>query len=287
MKIKTPKKIAVINDISGFGRCSMTVALPILGAMRVQGCPVPTSILSNHLGFPVCHFDDYTDRMPAYLDAWEQLHLCFDGILCGFLGSVRQIRIVEDFIRRQTADNDTSSVTSSSARPIVIADPVMGDHGKAYRTITKEHCSEMKKLVCAADIITPNITEACLLTDTPYRETGWDKSSLDKLSSALHAMGPSHVVITGLQENDAYVNYISYDDISCSYATPVAGESRPGTGDIFASIVAADAVNKTAFLTSVKKAADFIRTCTDASSQAAIPVREGICFENFLHLLIL
>lgn len=277
MKIKTPKKIAVINDISGFGRCSMTVALPILGAMRVQGCPVPTSILSNHLAFPVCYFDDYTDQMPAYLDAWEQLKLSFDGILCGFLGSVRQIQIVEDFIRRQTA----------SHHPVIVIDPVMGDHGKAYRTITKEHCNEMKKLVSAADIITPNITEACLLTDTPYRETGWDKASLDRLSQALHAMGPSHIVITGIVENDTFVNYVSYGDIACSYAVPIAGESRPGTGDIFASIIAADAVNKTAFLTSVKKTADFIRTCTDASSQAAIPVREGVCFENFLHLLIL
>lgn len=287
MKIKTPKKIAVINDISGFGRCSMTVALPILGAMRVQGCPVPTSILSNHLGFPICHFDDYTDRMPAYLDVWEQLGLSFDGILCGFLGSVRQIQIVEDFIRRQTSQNSEAAGKAASARPMVIVDPVMGDHGRAYRTITKEHCSEMKKLVGAADIITPNITEACLLTDTPYRESGWDKPALDALCATLHVMGPSHVVITGIQENDAYVNYISYDDIACSYATTIAGESRPGTGDIFASIIAADAVNKTALLTSVKKAADFIRTCTDASSQAAIPVQEGVCFENFLHLLIL
>lgn len=276
MKIKPPKKIAIINDISGFGRCSMTVALPIVSAMRVQGCPVPTSILSNHLAFPHCHFDDYTDQMPDYLKVWEQLGLSFDGILCGFLGSVDQIRIVEHFIASQAAH-----------QPAVIIDPVMGDHGKAYRTITPAHCAEMKKLVSSASIITPNITEACLLTDTPYRESGWDKESLEKLTHELHVMGPSHVVITGILENDTYVNYVSYDDVSCTYTTPVSGESRPGTGDIFASIIAADAVNKTAFLTSVKKAADFIRTCTAASSQAGIPVKEGVCFENFLHLLVL
>lgn len=119
MKIKPPKKIAIINDISGFGRCSMTVALPIVSAMRVQGCPVPTSILSNHLAFPHCHFDDYTDQMPDYLKVWEQLGLSFDGILCGFLGSVDQIRIVENFIASQAAH-----------QPAVIIDPVMGNSRK-------------------------------------------------------------------------------------------------------------------------------------------------------------
>ncbi|MBO5292423.1 MAG: pyridoxamine kinase [Lachnospiraceae bacterium] len=276
MKVKTPKKIAVINSFAGFGRCSITVALPVISAMRVQACPVPTSILSNHLAFPHCHFDDYTDRMPDYLDTWQQLDLSFDGILCGFLGSVRQIQIVEDFIGKQSASH-----------PVVIIDPVMGDHGKAYRTITPEHCEAMKNLVKSADIITPNITEACLLTDTPYHESSWNKDSLEALSAALHAMGPSHVVITGIMEPGHFINYVSYDDIACTCSTPIAGESRPGTGDIFASIIAADAVNKTAFLTSVKKAADFIRTCTKASSQADIPVREGVCFENFLHLLVL
>lgn len=275
MKVKIPKKIAMINDIAGFGRCSTAAALPVLSVMKVQACLAPTSVFSNHTAFPTCYFDDYTEKMPAYLDAWKELGLSFDGILCGFLGSVRQIEIVKSFIDSQSA-----------YRPRVIIDPVMGDNGRAYRTVTPEHCAEMKELVTKAGIITPNITEACLLTDTPYRSDGWSAGALYEVAAKLHALGPSHVVITGIRDNEYYVNYISYDDISCTYSTEAAGESRPGTGDIFAAIIAADAVNGKVFLSSVRKAADFICTCTNASSQAGIPVEEGVCFENFLQFLL-
>lgn len=274
MDYRIPRKIAMINDIAGFGRCSTTVALPVISAMKVQVCPVPTSIFSNHTGFPTCHFDDYTDRMPQYLAAWEKLGLTFDGILCGFLGSVRQIRIVEQFLSRQPN------------RPLVLIDPVMGDHGSAYRTVTGEHCMEMKKLIRHADIITPNITEACLLTGVPYRDSGWDNGSIRKLLTALRDMGPKQIAITGILEDGYYVNYIWDEKSDCrrfqSVRSAAAGESRPGTGDIFASILTADAVNGTGFHTSVQKASDFIRICTDASSHAGIPVQEGVCFENFL-----
>lgn len=278
MKYKIPKKIAMINDIAGFGRCSTTVALPVISAMKVQACPVPTSVFSNHTGFPIYHFDDYTDNMTDYLDAWDKLGLSFDGILCGFLGSVRQIQIVEQFILKQANS------------PLVILDPVMGDHGQAYHTITEEHCREMKKLIQYSDMITPNITEACLLTGTPYQDNGWVPSDIQNILRKLHQMGPSQIAITGIQEDDYYVNYIfseKYKETDCFkiIRSEAAGESRPGTGDIFASILAADAVNGTDFYTSVQKASDFIRICTDASSQAGIPVPEGVCFENFLEFL--
>ena len=151
------KKIAVINDISGFGRCSISVSLPIISYLGVQCCPVPTSIFSNHTGFPHFFFDDYTDRMPEYVDHWKRLGLAFDGIATGFLGSARQIQIVKEFIRE-----------FGRKKTQIIIDPVMGDNGKLYSTYSEEMCREMKKLIAHADIITPNLTECCKLTDTAY-----------------------------------------------------------------------------------------------------------------------
>ena len=121
MESARQKKIAMINDLSGYGRCSLTVAIPVISAMKVQCCPVPTSILSNHTGYPSCFFDDYTDRMPGYIEQWKKLGFSFDGIMTGFLGSREQIEIVTDFIRYFKRENT-----------VVLVDPIMGDHGEAY-----------------------------------------------------------------------------------------------------------------------------------------------------------
>ena len=145
----------MINDIAGYGRCSTTVSLPIISAMGVQVCPVPTSVFSNHTGFPVHFMHDCTPILPQYLEKWQELELTFDGIYCGFLGSVEQIGIVRDFLVSQIEIQESKAL---SARPAVILDPVMGDHGKAYRTVTPEHCAQMKELLSLADIITPIIT---------------------------------------------------------------------------------------------------------------------------------
>ena len=206
---RIPKKIAMINDIAGYGRCSTTVSLPIISAMQVQVCPVPTSIFSNHTGFPVHFMHDCTDILPEYLEKWRELELTFDGIYCGFLGSVTQIGIVKDFLASQTGNAGHSRISADGNRPIVILDPVMGDHGRAYRTITPQHCEEMKELLTMADIITPNITEACLLTGAAYRESGWTAEELKELTEKLHSMGPDKIVITGMQDGDDFVNFIS------------------------------------------------------------------------------
>ena len=272
MPCRIPKKIAMINDIAGYGRCSATEAIPIISAMKVQVCPVPTSLFSNHTGFPVHFMHDCTPYLRDYLAKWKELGFRFDGIYCGFLGSAEQIGIVQEFL---------------AGWPDVpfILDPVMGDHGKAYRTVTPEHCEGLKSLLSRAAIITPNITEACLLTDTPYRESGWKRDELCLLARQLHAMGPDKVVITGLRENEDYINFISErtDGLTTEVnRTHSAGHSWHGTGDIFASIIAADAVNGVPFGESVEKAASFVRTCTSASIRLGIPEQEGVCFENFL-----
>lgn len=296
--ISIPPKLAMIHDITGFGRCSAAVAIPIVSVLKVQACLIPTSIFSNHTGFPTWHFDDYTKQMPAYLEGLQKLQLIFDGIYCGFLGSVAQIELIENFIRAQ---QQKQLAQGHPTKPLIIVDPVMGDHGKAYHTITDAHCRKMQQLVRLASIITPNITEACLLTDTPYKEH-FTEAELQILAKQLHQMGPDKIVITGIRSEDCYVNYIfcpsdTAGQISSQYHSiphalpydfcrmPIAGESRPGTGDIFASIIAAKAMTGGSFPQSVLTAASFVKVCTEASSQAGIPIEEGVCFENYLNML--
>ena len=268
-------KIAVINDLSGFGRCSLAVAMPIISAMKVQCCPVPTSIFSNHTGFPSFFFDDFTDRLTPYMEEWKKLQLTFSGICTGFLGSREQIQICLQFFE-EFASEDT----------IIIIDPVMGDYGKTYATYTKEMCDEMKKLVEHATIVTPNLTEACILTDTSYHEQKWTQKEIAELALKLGNMGPQKVVITGIPQGDFISNY-SYEKGNEGHfqRTQKVGTQRSGTGDIFASIIAADAVNGVEFDVSVKKASKFIKKCIMKSLEMEIPVTDGVCFEEVLHLL--
>ena len=294
-------RLAMINDIAGFGRCSTTVSLPVISVMKVQVCPVPTSVLSNHLGFPLCHFDDYTSHMRDYIKAWNELGLTFDGLYCGFLGNEEQIDIVREFVEM-------------FCPPLFLLDPVMGDHGRAYSSITETHVQKMKELLPLADIITPNITEACLLTGTSWKDGKWTMQELSDLclklatlcqtDSTLSLSESSHdastsvidtsrtasrrtsIVITGIRQGDSLVNFLWDDGVYTTVSTPIAGASRPGTGDIFASILAADAVRGETLLTSVQKAANFVGLCIAGSEKAGTPVQEGVVFEKYLAALL-
>ena len=297
----TVPRLAMINDIAGFGRCSTTVSLPVISVMKVQVCPVPTSVLSNHLGFPLCHFDDYTSHMRDYIKVWNELGLTFDGLYCGFLGNEEQIDIVREFVEMFRP-------------PLFLLDPVMGDHGRAYSSITETHVQKMKELLPLADIITPNITEACLLTGTPWKDGEWTMQELSDLclklatlcqtDSTLSLSESSHdastsvidtshtvshrtsIVITGIRQGDSLVNFLWDDGVYTTVSTPIAGASRPGTGDIFASILAADAVRGETLLTSVQKAANFVGLCIAGSEKAGTPVQEGVVFEKYLAALL-
>lgn len=273
--LQAPPKLAIINDVAGYGRCSTMVSVPIISVLGVQPCLVPTAFFSNHTGFPTWHFDDYTDHMPAYLNAWQKLKLTFDGIYVGFLGSDSQVDIVESFL-------------CNHPESLILVDPVLGDHGKTYGTVTEHHCERMKELVKKADIITPNITEACILTDTPFKETGWNSDELCSLALRLCSLGPKKAVITGICGDDCLINFycelVSSDTPirTGTIKNPIAGQFRHGTGDIFASILAADSLKQVPFADSVKKAASFIRTCIAGSDALQIPLKEGVCFENYL-----
>ena len=184
------KKIAVINDLSGYGRCSLTVAIPVLSAMGHQCCPVPTAILSNHTEFPVYFFDDYTEKMTPYTDKWKELGLSFDAIATGFLGSEAQIEIVMDIIQKLDAE-----------KTFVVVDPVMGDHGHAYETYTPEMCEQMKELVCMAASDAMEYEQAI-----EYRELlNSVKQVAQKQKITSHSMEDRDVIAMARDDADAVV----------------------------------------------------------------------------------
>ena len=273
--MKRQKKIAVINDFSGYGRCSLTVSLPIISAMKIQCCAVPTAVLSNHTGYADYFFDDYTDKMKAYYMKWEKLGLKFDGIYTGFLGSEKQAKIVEDFIQR-FADKNT----------VVTVDPAMADDGKTYATIDEKLCKEMKNLIPLADIITPNLTEACILTDTAYHENEYEIEEIEEIADKLAVMGAKKIVITGIVKGENIGNFICDGTKRKLLEYRVTGQSHAGTGDVFASVISADAVSGVDFEVSVRKAAEFVGKCVALSNEMEIPVQDGVCFEEILDLLM-
>lgn len=279
--MKLPK-LAVINDLTGFGHCSLAVAIPIISVMGVQACPVPTGIFSNHMAFPEWHYTDFTPEMSSYLSVWERLSLSFDGISCGFLGNEALIPALSGFFKQQKETYGTC----------ILLDPVMGDHGKAYSSVTPSYQKALTGLCSLADILTPNLTEACFLTGTAYPEELLTKNNLQPLLSLLsgmaaklHSMGIGKVVITGIKIGNFFGNYVSVPGSGKLLFSPAGGPSRPGTGDIFAAILSADAVKGVPFSDSVKKAAEFVRICTEGSAVLNIPIVEGVCLEQYLPLL--
>lgn len=269
------KKIAVINDLTGFGRCSLTVELPIISKLGVQCCPVPTSVLSNHSAYDSFYFADFTDSFTPYVREWKKLSLKFDGILTGFYGSARQIELVENFI----TDFSTDST-------IVIVDPIMGDNGRLYSTYTDDMCRRMAGLAGYADIITPNLTELCILTDTPLMGKYDDRdigNMCIKLSGKLK--DNARIVVTGIKRGSFIENFVYENGRTYIIKKKTAGDTRCGTGDVFAAILAADAVNGVEFTESVRKAAAFVSKCIKASDEHGIPKNDGVCFEEILNEL--
>lgn len=270
------RNIALVNDLTGYGRCSLTVELPIISALKVQACVLPTAILSVHTGFPSYYLDDYTDRMTPYIKSWQTNHITFDGISTGFLGSARQIDIVLDFITK-----------FKRAETKVIVDPVMGDHGKIYASYTPVMCDEMRRLLAYADVVTPNITEGCQLTGMSYKpEDTWTDRELTEMANALTAKGPAQVVITGIHRENQIGNFVYERGQEPQWVWhDVVGHDRSGTGDVFAAIVSAGVVKGEPLVHSVTKAADFIATCLAYTETLGTPSQCGLAFEEFLTTL--
>lgn len=270
------KKIAMIHSMAGYGRCSITAAIPVISALGVQCCPVVTSILSSHTGYPNGYFDDYTERMVPYIEEWKRQGFTFDGIATGFLGSVRQVQIVTDFI---------SHFKQEGTRLLV--DPVLGDNGRFYRTCTPELCEGMRELIQYADVITPNLTEACALTETPWREKGWTRRELSDLAYKLLFMGPGAVVLTGVVKGHSILNVVLERGGEPVFLSTRHAESRRhGTGDVFSAVTAALMVRGLPLTECVKKAASFTRKCVERSEELQVPEKEGLCIEECLPSLL-
>ena len=271
------KKIALINDVTGFGRCSIAVMAPIVSAMKIQAVTIPTAVLSAHTQFPEYYFDDYTSKMRDYIQTYKDLNLSFDAIASGFLGSEEQVDIVIDFFK-----------TFKKNGSFTLVDPVMGDYGKLYETYTPNLCEKMKALVHYADILTPNLTELCTLTDVEYRTEGFTDAELGEMCRKLTEQGPEHIVVTGIPYNSKQImNYVySKGEEPRIVMVDRIGGDRSGTGDVISSIIAGMYMNGHDFYESVKKAAEFVTKCIRYCEDNNVPTHWGLCFEMYLRDLM-
>lgn len=268
-------KAAVINDFASYGRCSLAVAFPILSAMKVQCCAVPTAIFTNHTGYPSFSWTDYTAHMDDYIREWLKLGLSFNAIQTGFLGSCDQLAFVSRFL-------------DAFRRPetIVAVDPVMGDYGRLYSTYSPELAERMRNLLAVADILTPNLTEACVLAGHPYDPMMPD-ANLTSIAREISEPNGAKVVITGIQRGGALLNFIWQPGRRpIFHAERKIGPDRSGTGDVFSSVILADAINGVPFADSVVKASSFVAAAVRRSVELDIPVRDGLAIEEVLSELI-
>ena len=274
------KKVAVINDLSGFGKCSLTATIPILSVMKTQPCPIPTAVLTNQTGFQNFHCVDLTDQLHHYTEIWSKNNEEFDGIYSGYVASEKQVDIIADFI-----DKFRLSHTQ------VIVDPVMGDDGKMYSTYGKNTCQKICELAKSADIITPNLTELCIISNTDYDKLtaqSNDENYLEIIAEIARGIihhDNQHIAVTGIKtDNHIYNGIISKND--CDFAkSKQFGNSFSGTGDIFASIICASVVNGININSAVERATKFLETAIADTIKNPYDRNHGVNFEKYLYTL--
>ncbi len=273
---KTPQ-IAAIHDLSGYGRASLTVVIPILSSMGIQVCPMPTAVLSAHSEYEGFHYIDLTEHMPAMIEHWKRLNLQFDAIYSGYLGSHSQIEIVKNFINYFKKENQ-----------LIIVDPVMGDNGKLYTGINTTFVNEMKKLSYHADIITPNLTEAGLLLNKDLN----CNTSLKEIKIAakdLSEKGPQTVIITSVPgikpKTTAVLAYTRTENKYIYLSNEYIPASYPGTGDAFTSVLTGSLLNGDILDIALRKASNFILKGIQATINTKHDPLNGINQEEILPLL--
>jgi len=273
------KRIVAIHDISCVGRCSLTVALPILSAAGFDTGVLPTAVLSTHTGgFTGFTYRDLTEDIRPISDHWHSLGLRFDAMYSGFLGSFDQIALVAELFDRFRADGT-----------LVLVDPVMADEGKLYGVYTPEMAKGMAGLCAKADVIVPNLTEAAFLLDEPYREGPYDRAYIDGLLRRLTSLGPSKVVLTGVYFDDKKLGAAAYDkdadEIRCAFADRIPGYFH-GTGDVFGSALLAGLLHGYSLDAAAQLAVDYTHRCILLTVEANQEKRYGVCFERALPFLI-
>ena len=243
-------RILTIQDISCVGQCSLTVALPILSACGIETAVLPSSVLSNHTAFSKFTFFDLTDEMPKIKEAWQQQGIGFKAVYTGYLGSAKQIAIVQDIMK--------SCLDDSGVR---IVDPAMADSGRLYTGFDMPYVEAMKELCKSADIILPNITEACFMTGIPYKQS-FDKAYVEELISTLKSLFGAKIILTGVGANEKTTGVAVYDRESISYYEhEKIGIGSHGTGDVYASAFTGAYTHGKGLFEAAKIAADFTVLC--------------------------
>ena len=274
--LQRPPRVAAIHDLSGFGRCSLSVILPVLSVMKVQVCPVTTAVLSTHTGgLGDVVVEDLTRMLAPTLAHYKKLGIEFECIYSGWLGSSEQVDIVLDYLR-------------AYPDALAVVDPVLGDHGKPYRTSTPEHIRRMGELVAAADVIPPNLTEAMLLLGEEYTGAPLRQQESRQLLSRLAGKGPRYVVITGADMADDHIANLGYDReqgqywrIDCNYVPA----SYPGTGDIFASVLVGGLLGGDSLPMAMERATRFLEVAVRTTFSYGSDTRYGVMLESCLSWL--
>jgi pyridoxine kinase len=278
MKYKYQKRVMAINDISCFGKCSLTVALPIISACGAEVCPLMTSVLSTHTGgFKDYYFEDMSSSMEKITEHWQKENIKFDVVYSGYLGSNKQVEQVSNIIE-----------LFSHKDLLVVVDPVMGDSGKLYSGFNKEYVSEIKKLCVRADIITPNLTEACFLTDIPYQEGVCSKEYIEKIIDRLSVITKGCIILTGVDlsekefgaavyTKDGGIEYILSEKIDGTYH---------GTGDVFASSFIGDYIVNKNISEAATTAVNFTVDCIRSTKELYGDIHYGVNFEENISKLL-
>ncbi|MCL2840014.1 MAG: pyridoxamine kinase [Defluviitaleaceae bacterium] len=273
--MKKIKRAAAIHDISCFGRCSLTVALPILSAAGVNCSVVPTAVLSTHTGgFDGFTYRDLTEDILPIARHWQSLRLKFDALYSGFLGSTAQVDILREFFK-----------LFHRPETIILIDPVMGDNGKLYKTFSQDFPHEMAKLCHMADLITPNMTEAALLLNEPYHKGPHTQAYIETTIKKLAALGgkSKQVVLTGVYFCENELGAAAYDGSKVYYAmAEKISQHYPGTGDVFASVLLAALLNGANLSTGMEQAVAFVSDCIKDTHESGADPRFGVHFEHML-----
>ncbi len=280
------KKAVLINDLSGLGKCSLTASIAVLSVMGVQPCPMPTAVLTNQTGYPDFYCDDFTDKLPNYITQWKALGFNPDGIYTGFLSNEKQVDFILDFINEFTKPD-----------LLIMVDPVMGDNGRRYSLFTDTLADKMKMLVSKAHIITPNLTECCILCDCDYNKVISHKEDINYLET-IKALGNKLIelynvkaaVITGIVQNTNDIPHVCNMAVTreevFTTKSPMIGKSYSGTGDLFASVVFAGLLRGEDLKTTISKAVSFIEASLKDTVNVVTDRNDGIEFEKHLSMLL-
>ena len=274
------KSAAVINDLSGFGKCSLTAAIAVLSVMGVQPCPLPTAILTNQTGYKDHYCYDFSEHMPFYTEMWHKNNAHFDGIYSGYIAGERQVDFIKDFIKA-FRKSDTK----------IIVDPVMGDNGQLYPAYNKITCDKIRELVKTADVITPNLTELCILSGENFNSVIEKSSSafffehIEKVAKNAFFHKDMKIAVTGIKKDGYIYNGVFEKGNAEFFRSKEYGSSFSGTGDIFSSIICGSILNDISLSDAVEKATDFIEYVIKETVKEPYEKNHGIDFEKYLYQL--